>query len=537
MIGRKTLGLAGLAVALACISGCGDKPSPAQADSTALRMATVNGLQAVQIRSYLSRAEETPAARLAVTWHPSVVQVDRESAMRSLRGVDRSGSHFVFAASEPALAQLQHGSILFVWGIAIRRVTALRTKGDYVLVQTRPVALNEALSQASIAFDTPLGLDRAFVSTHAARTPPVQTSQWGAPGSIVRVSDELPPGVMEEGSNPGEEPLADVEATPQSSFAGKVRGFDYEVAYTVAGTKLQFDLEARKSANDGEDDSAKAVQKMSARNAAVAKSAGGLAKGLFDQGYDDVDIRLKVKGQLDGLSENGAMRLGGRIEIVDSKLQLLNTDFKNLSGTASVDAIARLGSERGVFNHNFKVLDVPVTFNIPIILAGIPLVVEVGFNFLVQIGLNGKHAALHTSGAVQFQGNGSTTFSEGQVRNEGEVQGEPQLGEKSAISPGVSGFVVAVQVPKVGLGVGITNASIMSYIDHVSVVSIANTAALGSIVQCARYTLSSTAHVGVTANFSPLPIPGLGTKKDLYAKEIFSRQQLVGVPPTKACQS
>ena len=303
----------------------------------------------------------------------------------------------------------------------------------------------------------------------------------------------------------------------------------------------------RKSANEGNGDAAKAVQESGDKSpeketsqpklrAQELSSAGSLVKGLFATGYDDVDIRLKATGTLDGLSENGAMRLGGKIEIVDSKVQLLNTEFKNLNGDVKLDAIARLGAERGTFHHNFKVLDVPVTFDIPFVFAGIPLVAQVGFNFLVQVGLNGKHAALHTSGSVQFNGSGTAAFIRGSIDNGGSAESTAQLGTKSAISPGVSGFVVAVQVPKIGLGVGFVTANIMSYVDQVSVVSIVNTAAVGSVVQCARYTISTTVHTGVAANFNPLPIKVPGVKKE-YSKEIFTKDTTVAVPPTKACIS
>lgn len=535
-------------------AGCGEKSAPSEVSqppatskaSAAPMLSAVRGLQAEQIRNYLRTAQETKADRLEVKWNPNVVAVDKESAMRSLLQVSRNGSNFVFKADEPALAQLEPGRVLLVWGIALRKVKAVKTKGEFTLVQTTPAALTDALTDAKIAFNAPLSFQRAFVSSQPKRKPALQTSQWGGYGGIMRTSTAPPPGLADEEANPDEE-APDATPTPQSSYSGEVGGFDYEVAFTIAGSQLNFDIEMRKSANEGNGDAAKAVQESSDKapdketaqpklRAQEMSTAGSLVKGLFATGYDDVDIRLKATGTLDGLSENGAMRLGGKIEIVDSKVQLLNTEFKNLDGNVKLDAIARLGSERGTFHHNFKVLDVPVTFDIPYIFAGIPMVAQVGFNFLVQVGLNGKHAALHTSGTVQFKGSGTASFSGGAIDNGGSAQSDAQLGNKSAISPGVSGFVVAVQVPKVGLGVGFVTANIMGYVDQVSVVSIVNTAAVGSVVQCARYTISTTVHAGVAANFNPLPIKVPGVKKE-YSKEIFTKDTTVAVPPTKACNS
>ncbi|MEN9843136.1 MAG: hypothetical protein RLZZ612_965 [Pseudomonadota bacterium] len=546
------------------LGGCGDqaavseqKPgavqSPAFSGTGNEILSAVGGLQVEQVRRYLQSVEETKAQHLELKWSPAVVKIDREAAIRSLKAVSRHGANFVFDAQEPGLAALQKGSVLFIWGIAIRKVTAIKTKGAYTLVQTQPVALTEALTDAKIHFTAPLSFKHAFISQHpkGKNTPTVQPARFdpvrsaGPHGFLSVGSDDVPPDLADEGVSE-DESAADVEQTPKSSFSGKVGGFDYEVAYTIAGTQLKFDLEARKAVgNLGADQAGQDVQKGSdvapkdnkfatRLRAQTVSTSGSLVKGLFAQGYDDIDIRLKVQGALDGLSENGAMRIGNKIEIVDSRVQLLNTEFQNLSGNVSVDAIARLGDQQGTFHHNFKVLDVPVTFDIPFVLAGIPMVAQVGFNFLVQVGLNGKHAALHTSGAVQFKGNGSAKFSGGTIDNSGSAESEPQLGKKSAISPGVSGFVVAVQVPKVGVGLGFTTANIMSYVDHVSVLSIVNTAALASVVQCERYSLSSTVHAGVAANFNPLPIKIPGMKKE-YQKQLFTKDQVISIPPTKAC--
>ncbi|NOT18521.1 MAG: hypothetical protein HOP20_10735 [Sulfuriferula sp.] len=489
-------------------------------------LSTSNGIKAAQIQSYLRDAEETPATKFAVKWHPDVVAVSRDAAIKSLVAINRSGSDFLFANNAPVLAQLSTHKILFIWGIAIRRVVSVQRQGDYTLVHTQAVPLNEAMTDADIQFNTPLNFKHAYIGTHAVPKPVTNpTSSLFINAAYADAPPELPANSDDEADMPP------VDPTPSNTYTGKAGDFDYEVAYAINGDKLNFDLEVRKSANDGAGDTGKAT--ADSGELEVVNSVASLSKGLFSKGYDDIDIRLKANGHLAGISGNDAMKIGSKINIVDSKIQLLNTDFKDLSGMVSLNAIARLGNEHGTFHHNFKVMDVPVTFNIPIIINGVPFVAQIGFNFLVQIGLNGKHAALHTSGTVNFSGNGETSFSNGQISNSGDGSGDPELEDKSAMSPGVSGWVVSVQVPKVGFGIGFTNANIMSYIDHVSVASITNTAAIGSIVQCARYTLSSTAHVGAATNFSPLPFVG---PKELFSKEIFSKEQVITIPNTKACQ-
>jgi hypothetical protein len=506
------------------LMGC-SKPTP----STPL-LTTSNGIKTEQIRQYLQNAEETPASKFEVKWHPDVVAISRDAAIKSLMAINRSGSDFLFANSEPALAQLGPHKILFIWGIAIRRVVSLQTQGNYTIVHTQAVPLNEAMTDADIQFNAPLNFKHAYTGTHAVPKPPVnQTSGLFMHAAYADEPPELPSDSADEADMP------DVEPTATSTYAGKAGDFDYEVAYSINGDKLDFDLELRKSANDGAGDVSKSLAENKSKEVEVVNSAIAMSKGLFSQGYDDLDIRLKANGHLAGISGNDVMNIGSKISIVDSKVQLLNTDFKNMSGTVNLNAIARLGSETGTFHHNFKVMDVPVTFNIPIIVGGMPFVAQIGFNFLVQIGLNGKHAALHTSGTVNFNGNGETSFSNGQLNNSGDGSGDPELEDKTAMSPGVSGWVVGVQVPKIGFGLGFANANIMSYIDHVSVASIVNTAAVGSVVQCARYSLSSTAHVGVSTGFNLLLLP-LKEPKDLWSREIFTKEQVITIPNLKACQ-
>lgn len=496
-----------------------------KSSTTEQLLTTSKGIKAEQIHQYLHNAEETPASKFVVKWHPDVVAISRDAAMKSLVAINRSGSDFLFENSEPALAQLRPHKIIFIWGIAIRRVVSLQPQGSYTIVHTQAVPLNEAMIDADIQFNAPLNFKHAYTATHAISQPTATQSS----GFIRAAYAEAPPALPNDSAD--ETNMPDVEPTPTNTYTGKAGDFDYEVAYAINGDHLDFDLEVRKSANDGAAAAGQSAGESS--ELAVANSAMTMSKGLFSKGYDDLDIRLKANGHLAGISGNDVMNIGSKISIVDSKVQLLNTDFKNLNGSVNLNAIARLGSETGTFHHNFKVMDVPVTFNIPVIIGGVPFVAQIGFNFLVQIGLNGKHAALHTSGTVHFNGNGTTHFSNGQINNNGDGSGDPELTDKTATSPGVSGWVVAVQVPKIGFGIGYTNANIMSYIDHVSVASITNTASVGSIVQCARYTLSSTAHVGASTNFSPLPLMG---PKALYSKEIFSKEQVITIPNVKACQ-
>lgn len=60
-----------------------------------------------------------------VQWNPSTVAVDREAAQRSLEEVSPDRSGFTFLSSEPVVARLHSGNILWIWDLALRRVDSV----------------------------------------------------------------------------------------------------------------------------------------------------------------------------------------------------------------------------------------------------------------------------------------------------------------------------------------------------------------------------------------------------------------------------
>jgi hypothetical protein len=245
---------------------------------------------------------------------------------------------------------------------------------------------------------------------------------------------------------------------------------------------------------------------MAEVKAKALASAGALAKQVFYIASDNLDVRFKSNVQLDGSGVASA------IQIVSGKMQGASVHFADMHGRLDMEFIGRLG-QPGNGAISIPVAHVPVMFNVPIPVYGIPFVYQLGGDFLVKLFLAGNHATQHFVGHVEFSGGAgfqSTPTSTTTQSNLAET--EPEISNDEAMSPGTSGVVLAIQLPRVGLGLGLFGAGAMSFVDVVTVLTITNSAAIAALnPQCKTVTVDVTPHVGVEMSLMPLPIPLLQT--------------------------
>ena len=89
-------------------------------------------------------------------YQPQTVVFDVAATERAFRGVSHDGSTYFLDASEPAVRQLKPGSVLFLYGVALRKVTALQTQGSEVVVSTTQAELTDAIRDGQINGKSPL---------------------------------------------------------------------------------------------------------------------------------------------------------------------------------------------------------------------------------------------------------------------------------------------------------------------------------------------------------------------------------------------
>jgi hypothetical protein len=524
----------GCAFFLLAASSCGKKEKePSAGSSNSPGQSTIPGRgtpgivpilvpDSAGLRHYLETVDTAPGATFNVTWGPNTVRLDRAETLRALRRATRDGATFTFSSSEPKVRDLKPGQILLVWGIALRKVTRVEAKGDAVIVHTDVAAIPEAIEKGTIAWKSHATFGQGLVSPSlvidstkkkAARVNSSDLFQYAS----FRAQDG------EQGEDEGELP---------HHAGGEIGGYEFEVGYANAGTRLDFQLEARKS--DGgafEDPQEKQGERTRAQGTkGLGKEAEGkekeeqgkntkqgvgeieqpggvlTPKGLFGLAAEVFDLRLKVRGHLDEFDTDGVMT------IADAALGNFHMNINNIQGEADLDWIARLG-EQGVFSENIKV-EVPFNYDIPLIIGGIPFVVEVGVNFLVAPGLTSHHASAAGSYHITLAGNAGISATGSDVKTESSLTGTEEPGSKQVTSLGVSAVLVAVQLPRIGFGLGLLNTSAVAYVDHVLATSVVTAGGL-SLIPCRRWQLNSSFGAGVGVQLLGIKIPGLGSKKTL----------------------
>ena len=265
------------------------------------------------------------------------------------------------------------------------------------------------------------------------------------------------------------------------------------------------------------------------------KVAKGVATQLYQIADDNFDARLRGRVDLDGFT------IGEELGFVNGDIDVAATHFKNLNGKVQAELIGRLGKP-GNEATKIPVMHVPVEFNVPIPVGGVPFVVQLGSDFLITLSLSGMHASLTAEGQVAFKGDSGLTYAKGKANYDSSfsTSGDPQITNYKGMSPGVSAVVLAIQLPRVGLGLGVFGVSSVAYMDVINVITMTQAGVVGAglLPQCKRMTYNAVGHVGVETNVIPLPfvdtssVAGALTTK----KEIFNTTTQKLDPPVKACE-
>jgi hypothetical protein len=612
-------------VVVLVLAGCSRKPEvpppqvapPADATSAPLAQSALITGDAAGLRSYLGTVQETRAQRFDVEWHPDVVAVDRAAALRTLRAISPDGADFHFVADDPAVAALAPGRILFLWGIAVRRVRSVDRADGELVVRTDTVSLSEVFRNANIEIDYALRPESPLVVPH------VQAPEAPAPAAAV----ERPrAGAFRPVRYAAEEPPAPAPASASASAPDanaprpgdtvlplgldswgvkNYHGFDINAKYGPAGDGIAFELQARLVQSDLSDGSSAPDQGADAKAGksvgkdfsqaeqdergktrdgirenksrtdveaeakrqddakAAAKSAAKARKDAEDKVRNDIrnlasiigqgsglwDLRIGVTGKLKAAATNDTLRVAGNIVIKDSVLALMRTDFNNVNGQLALFFVARRGeqSEQWIAKGPLKV-ELPIRFNIPVIVGGLPLMFQVAFNFIAQPALTTKNDSFTARYEIPFNGNGTLTYDKGKLTTSGTMQTLPQVLEAFGNSIGVSAILVAVQAPRVGLGLGLFSASSVGYIDLVSTFTITSGGQLG-MFHCKNHQLVSTVNMGIDTQIA-LPLDGWAkllnkpltstfeeiSKAASVRQQVFKKDWYRSEPQIKACE-
>ena len=277
--------------------------------------------------------------------------------------------------------------------------------------------------------------------------------------------------------------------------------------------------------------SKKQAEEEEAKMKKLAK-AGALAKKVFYIISDNLDVRFRSKVDLDRSAFSGDIHTAG------GSLTQFAAHFKDMKGNVELEFVGRLG-QGGNGAVSVPVVNVPVVMNIPVPVEGIPLVVQFATNFMVKLFLAGNHATQHFTTHFQFNGGAGLDSTSKGTNTEGNLSSSgPEVGEKTAMSPGTSGLVLAVQLPRFGLGVGFLGSHAMAYMDLIHVLTMTNSAAVAALnPQCHRYTFDTIGSVGVDVSVVPIPFPlvqAAASKALSQRKEVWRAPQWKFIEPNIA---
>ena len=493
-------------------AGCNKAPPPQTPVHAASPSATpehswkgvpLRGNDTRSLLAYLQNAPEVKPRVFKVEWSPKVVPLDREGTIRSLRSISRDGAVIGIASDDPIVARLKPDGILWVWNVTIRKIESIEPHGAVTLVHTRPVTLNEAMPNARIEFDTPVHADAYYRARRV--TPPAAAMQnRRAPGYLYASFAE--PGQNPAPREPGEDSWYD-EGMSGNAVTGEAQGWGFSVGYEPHANGLSLELQAR-------------------------KGAGG-SERPWEQSDDEVDARIRARVDLEGFS------LSESLAFDNGDIEQASSHFKDLKGKVRAQLVGRLGKP-GVENIKVPVMHLPVSFNIPVPVGGIPFVVQVGTDFLLTLSLSGLHATLTVDGQTAFSGDGGFDYSQSKASYSTDLKGEqPNIDDYQGISPGVSAVVLGVQMPRLGVGLGLIGVSSISYVDVINVITMTNGAAAGSLgPPCKRVTYNAVGHVGIETEVLPLPLGASDKVNDALSakREIFNINREVVDPPVKMCE-
>jgi hypothetical protein len=486
------------------------------------------------LKQYLRTVQEVKPIRFDVEWNPDVVAIDREAAIRTLLSVSADGTRFAFTSGDPALAALAPGKILFLWGVALRRITSVQPNGDQLIVVTSGVSLPEAFRQADIEFDYHIPSTAPIVVPHEQAVEAPSTTMVPATRPLfMNVANTTAP----LADTTGKPAPAPAPAAPDVAFdlglntykISDYKGFDIDAKYGPRGDGIAFSLEARLHQDD------------------LTDSAPEATRDLFKIGSSQWDLRLRAEGKFRGTSTNNGLSVGSRILIKNSALALMQTNFNNVNGNLKFQFIARRGEKSEQWIDKFKV-ELPIRFNIPVIVGGLPMMFQVAFNFIATPALSTKNDAFIGEYEIPFGGNRQVSITDGKFKTSGTLKTIPQALKSIGSSIGVSAVLISIQAPRVGLGLDLFAASSVAYIDLVSTATITSAGRLG-MFPCRNSQLVSTINAGVDTQVS-LDLAGIAKllgqplndqlkKASNFAsmrETVFRKEWYRNEPDIKACQ-
>jgi hypothetical protein len=418
------------------------------------------------------------------------VSVDRATVSKNLIGIAQDGT-FKFKSSVGMLARLKGGKVMLLKGSDALLVTGIsHGKGKLLLVHTKPAGLTDVLSSGHITFTGTPDFRKAFLH------------QIVAPRGAHASPRFLPPSYPYVGT-PAMHSAASGAAPPSFSAQGSSGLFGYSLTFTpVTSTRLD----------------------VSGTLCFVSGSVCGNGRS------NGLSAEINLSGYIDagaasgGFSVNGGSVTGSTISLKSLKAHA------HLTYTVSKGTGPATSGDPPVFR-----VPIAIDYTIP---GEIPIYIKLQAAVLLRLGVSSKNAVIN--GGVNFDTVGSdsitqhgSTISDSETGDavQAKILDQSNGGVPPSISAAPSGTVVAVQFPKLGVGLGVTSVNGIAYVDVVSAVGQTTGGAVGGMY-CSSYNVDISVNAGLEAQIGlgKLGLSVASAKKNLYDKQFSTHDP--GCPQT-----
>jgi hypothetical protein len=408
-------------------------------------------------------AADASARSSAIKLTDRTVVISRATVHKYLVGVSKDRTTFKFKRAAGSLRRLRAGKVMLLKGSDAAKVTKVKHAKGRLVVTTKPVKLTELVRSGRIRYRGKPNFKRAFL----VQTAPV------AKARIAARRFEAPS--FPYAGLPSPSLRAVAADLPSFSASGAYKGFGFSLTFTpVSQTRLNV------------------TGTLSYGAAAPNNALAGEVKvnGYITIGSEDVSLRVD-RGQL-----------------MDSVVRL-----KRLGGRAHIDYTLSSGAGTGGIG-NPPVFRIPfsVDYSIPGP-GGVPLYFKVSMAMVLKLGITSHNAVIRggadvtsmSSDAIKQVGTTVTGSGTGETQD-GSILSHQNgdVGPSSSALP--SATVVALQFPKVGVGVGVRAVNLMGYMDRITTVTQTVSPAFGGIgggFYCSHYELSYEIGGGFEAGLGP----------------------------------
>ncbi len=444
-----------------------------------------------------------PGTVFHVTYTDKVVKMEQAAFRKTIRSISDDNTIFVFDASSDEANRLSEGSILFVPGVAFRKVVVKTKQDNYVVLGTVVAPLTEAIQDGQIKWNVPVKFDEVWQrQQHAALVAPPNF------GPLQSFNDLL---------------NGTVYAAGGLNLSGEDGGWKYQISAGPQPGKITLDMN-------------------------VSKQYSGMI--------------IKVDGS--GSVQNFDSSVG--LDIQNSVLKDFDFSNKNMNGTMNFNWEAAR-DEAGVAATEEKIkLPTSFTIPLPVggipfsLEVSEALLIHPAFTGAKEIA-RGKFRVEY-NGVQGFDFKEGNMTADGQMTGEGSILDHFSLAPVAPV-----GFVAAAAMPRFELKSGTDAAIdiVKQYVPSTIANAFANllsklpggdklaqkakdkirtsgaayaqliistdtiAAGAGSLVPCQRVALIVTGSVGVNAY-------ALGKQLVDTSKEIFKQDKTITVPPLKACE-